>query len=56
MEVTKMESGKMSWIEYRNYLRAIACTMDINTIEYRNIVKRIKYAHERAYTNPKYKR
>lgn len=42
-------SKKQWWINYRNYLMSLACTMDISTIEYRNINQRIKYAHERAY-------
>lgn len=45
---TWLENQKR-WIAYRNYLRAIACTMDVNTIEYKNICARIKYAHNRAW-------
>ena len=44
-------TNKEWWIEYRNYLMTIACYIDVNTIEYRNIHKRINYAHERAYKN-----
>lgn len=39
----------MNWIKYRNYLMSLACTMDMETIEYKNINRRIKYAHDRAY-------
>ena len=39
----------LKWIEYRNYLECLACTMNVYTIEYRNVCKRADYAHERAY-------
>lgn len=39
----------LKWIRYRNYLMSLACTMDVYTIEYKNINKRIAYAQKRAY-------
>ena len=36
-------------INYRNHLQSIACTMDKNTIEYKNIQNRILKAHTKAY-------
>lgn len=39
----------MKWIEYRNYLMSIACNMEICTIEYKNILRRIDFAHNKAY-------
>lgn len=36
-------------INYRNRLQSIACTMDTNTIEYKNIQNRILKAHIKAY-------
>ena len=39
----------LKMIEYRNYLMCLACTMDMATIEYKNICKRIKWSNEKAY-------
>lgn len=36
-------------IQYRNHLQSIACTMDVNTIEYNNVQNRILKAHTKAY-------
>lgn len=33
----------MNYRALRNHLMTLACTMDMNTIEYKNICKRIKW-------------
>lgn len=32
--------SKTEWRHYRNYLECISCTMEIGTIEHRNILRR----------------
>lgn len=34
---------KADWRAYRNYLMGLACCVDVNTIEYKNLYRRIRW-------------
>ena len=42
---------RQDYITLRNHLQALACTVDVDSKEYANLVQRIHLAHEKAYQN-----